>query len=84
MHLLVLHNTIRCICYTDNLQAAAAMALHTLGRLPTFRKGNKVLLKSTNLHFPYPYRKLAPKWEGPFPISEVMGPVAYKLSLPKK
>ena len=33
---------------------------------------------------PYPYRKLAPKWEGPFPISEVMGPVTYKLSLPKK
>lgn len=60
------------------------MALHTSGKLPMFKKGNKVLLESMNLHLPYPYRKLAPKQEGPFPISEVMGPVMYKLSLPKK
>ena len=49
-----------------------------------FKKGDKVLLESMNLHLPYPYRKLAPKQEGPFPISEVIGPVIYKLSLPKK
>lgn len=68
----------------SHAKVAAAMALHTLGRLLMFKKGDKVLPKSMNLHLLYPYRKLAPKQEGPFPILEVMGPVTYKLILPKK
>ena len=61
-----------------------AMARHTSKEQTTFQKGNKVLLKSTNLKLPYPYWKLAPKWEGPFTIVEVLGPVTYKLNLPRK
>ena len=61
-----------------------AMARCTSREQTTFQKGDKVLLESTNLKLPYPYRKLAPKREGPFTIAEVLGPVTYKLNLPKK
>ena len=66
------------------MQVAIAMARHTAGEQTTFQKGDKVLLEAMNLKLPYLYRKLAPKWEGPFTIAEIMGPVTYKLSLPKK
>ena len=36
--------------------------------------------KEPNLH--YPTRKLAPKHEGPFEISQVISPIAYRLHLP--
>ena len=65
-------------------RAAAAMAMHKAGKPVTFQKGDKVLLESTNLKLSYPYRKLAPKWEGPFTIEEALGPVTFKLKLPKK
>ena len=39
-------------------------------------------LESTNLRLLYPTRKLAPKCEGPFQITKVLGPVTYKLELP--
>ena len=68
----------------SHTQAAMAMARHTLKEQTTFQKGDKVLLESTNLKLPYPYWKLAPKQEGPFTIAEVLGPVTYKLNLPKK
>ena len=61
-----------------------AMARHMMREQTTFQKEDKVLLEATNLKLPYLYRKLAPKWEGPFTIAEVMGPVTYKLSLLKK
>ena len=56
---------------------------HPVGKIP-FKLGDKVLLEGTNLKLPYPYRKLAPKREGPFEIIEVMGPVTFKLKLPKQ
>ena len=28
-------------------------------------------------------QKMAPKWEGPFQIKEVLGPVTYQLKLPE-
>ena len=68
----------------SHTQAAMAMARHTSREQTTFQKGDKVFLKSTNLKLPYPYWKLAPKWEGPFTITEVLGLVTYKLNLPKK
>ena len=68
----------------SHTQAAMAMARHTSREQTTFQKGDKVLLESTNLKLPYPYQKLAPKWEGLFTIAEVLGPVTYKLNLPKK
>ena len=82
-HLQTLHqdqgNTI-----ASHTQAAMAMARHMSREQTTFQKGDKVLLESTNLKLLYPYWKLAPKQEGPFTIAEVMGPVTYKLNLPKK
>ena len=60
------------------------MARHASRKQTTFQKEDKVFLESMNLKLPYLYQKLAPKWEEPFTIAEVMGPVTYKLSLPKK
>ncbi|KAJ2928306.1 hypothetical protein H1R20_g8807, partial [Candolleomyces eurysporus] len=48
-----------------------------------FKKGQKVWLESKNLKLPYLSKKIAPKREGPFKISEVLSPVTYRLSLPK-
>ncbi|KAI5115935.1 hypothetical protein M0805_007711 [Coniferiporia weirii] len=47
-----------------------------------FKLGDKVWLEATNLHFPNRSHKLAPKWEGPFPIIQVLSPLNYRLSLP--
>jgi transposase InsO family protein len=49
-----------------------------------FEKGQKVWLDGRNLKIGYESRKLAPKREGPFEISEVMGPVTYRLILPNQ
>ncbi|ESK85053.1 hypothetical protein Moror_15697 [Moniliophthora roreri MCA 2997] len=49
-----------------------------------FEKGQKVWLEGKNLDFGYLTRKLSPKREGPFEVEEVMGPVAYKLKLPRQ
>lgn len=64
-------------------QAAAAMARRSPAGLVPFKKGDKVLLDSKNLKLPYPYRKLAPKREGPFTITKALGPVTFQLDLPK-
>ncbi|KAI5115147.1 hypothetical protein M0805_004614 [Coniferiporia weirii] len=47
-----------------------------------FKLGDKVWLEATNLHFPNRSRKLAPKREGPFPITQVLSPLNYHLKLP--
>jgi hypothetical protein len=47
-----------------------------------FEKGEQVWLEGKNLHIGYRSRKLAPKREGPFVFSEVLGPVTYRLKLP--
>ena len=39
-------------------------------------------LEATNLHLNYPSRKLAPKRQGPFEISQVLSPLTYRLRLP--
>ena len=46
-----------------------------------WKVGDKVWLEGKNLHLHYPTKKLAPKWEGPFNISQVISPVAYRLHL---
>ena len=53
------------------------------GKFTQFKKGQKVWLEGKNLHLAYASRKLAPKREGPFVITEVLGPVTYRLELPK-
>ena len=47
-----------------------------------FKKEDKVWLDSKNLKTIY-HKKMKPKWEGPFTITEVLGPVTYKLQLQK-
>ena len=47
-----------------------------------WKVGDKVWLEATNLHLNYPSRKLAPKRQGPFEISQVLSPLTYHLRLP--
>jgi hypothetical protein len=59
------------------------MATRIQGKLPKFKKGQKVWLEATNLKLPY-HKKITTKREGPFVIEKVMGPVTYKLKLPQQ
>jgi len=47
-----------------------------------FHLGQRVWLDVKNLKLPYSSVKLAPKRHGPFQITQVISPVAYKLALP--
>ena len=47
-----------------------------------FTKGQQVWLDSRNLKTNY-HKKISPKHEGPFAITEVLGPLTYRLKLPK-
>lgn len=51
-------------------------------RFTPFTKGTKVWLEGKNLKLRYEHRKLKPLREGPFEITEVLGPLTYKLKLP--
>ena len=46
-----------------------------------FEKDQKVRLNTRNLKMNH-HKKIAPKWEGPFEVEEVLGPVTYRLKLP--
>jgi hypothetical protein len=48
-----------------------------------FKKGEKVWLEGTNLKLGY-NKKITTKRQGPFQITEVLGPVNYRLKLPEK
>src|ERR1700734_2678012 len=68
-----------------------ALAAHELARnrmierrkstFTPFKKGDKIWLDSRNLKTIY-HKKMKPKREGPFVITEVMGPVTYRIQLP--
>ena len=68
-----------------------ALAAHELARnriadrrksnFVPFKKGQKVWLDSRNLKTIY-HKKMTPKREGPFEITDVLGPVTYRLKLP--
>ena len=62
--------------------ARQKMAERTTRGFTPFTKGEKVWLDGRNLKIGYPSRKLAPKREGPFKITQVLGPVTYRLELP--
>ena len=66
--------------------ARKAMKERNSGKFVPFAKGDKVWLEARNLKCLYENenRKFAPKWEGPFLISEVLSPVTYCLSIPLK
>jgi transposase InsO family protein len=71
-----------------------ALAAHELARqkmierstrgFKPFKLHDKVWLESKNLKLRYESKKLAPKREGPFEISEVLGPLTYRLKLPQQ
>ena len=60
------------------------MTERTMNRTKPFKVNDQVWLESKNLKIPYQSRKLAPKQEGLFKIKEVLGPVTYRLTLPKQ
>ena len=47
-----------------------------------FKKGQQVWLDSKNLRFFQDHKKLRLKRQGPFKITEVLGPLTYRLQLP--
>src|SRR6266581_2525075 len=47
-----------------------------------FRTGEQVWLEATHLRLPYQTSKLNPKRYGPFTITEVLSPLAFRLQLP--
>jgi hypothetical protein len=69
-----------------------ALAAHELARIrmaerkkdtfTPFKKGQKVWLDTRHMKTNY-HKKMAPKREGPFEITEVLGPVTYQLRLPE-
>ena len=69
-----------------------ALAAHELARtrmieqkrnkFTLFQKGEKVWLDLRNLKTLY-HKKMAPKWEGPFEIIDVLGLLTYRLKLPE-
>ena len=69
-----------------------ALAVHELARsrmaeqiklnFTPFKRGQMVWLDTRYLKMNY-HKKMAPKWEGPFKIEEVLGPVTYQLKLPE-
>ena len=69
-----------------------ALAAHELARsrmaewmksnFTPFKKGQMVWLDTRHLKMNY-HKKMAPKWEEPFKIEEVLGPVTYQLKLPE-
>jgi len=48
-----------------------------------FEKGEKVWLDTRNLKTAYP-KKFTPKREGPFKIKDALGPLTYRLDIPKR
>ena len=73
------------------LEAAAAhelarqrMAERVTRGFKPFKKGQKVWLEAKNLRFLMDHKKLAMKRQGPFEITEVLGPLTYRLQLPSQ
>lgn len=50
---------------------------------PEYQEGQKVWLDGKNLRLQVPSVKLASRRHGPFEIEEVMGPVTYRLAIPR-
>jgi Integrase zinc binding domain/Chromo (CHRromatin Organisation MOdifier) domain len=62
--------------------ARSRMAERIKSNFVPFKKGQMVWLDLRHLKTNY-HKKMAPKWEGPFKIEEVLGPVTYQLKLPE-
>jgi len=67
--------------------AQATAAINNAAKTPSvlkdvFKLGNQVWLESKHLALPHQSKKLAPKRVGPFRITKVISPVAFRLDLP--
>jgi len=62
--------------------ARQRMAKRITSSFSPFKKGQKVWLDARNLKHTY-NKKIAPRRKGPFEIKDVLGPVTYRLNLPK-
>jgi len=62
--------------------AAERMRLRIDKPLPTFKLGDYVWYENNRLLLPY-NKKIRPKRHGPFKITEVLGPVSYRIQFPK-
>lgn len=61
--------------------ATSRMASRFYRHFQPFSKGQKVWLEMTHFNDGYPFKKLAPKRQGPFTIKEVLGKLVYRLDL---
>ena len=66
----------------ETAKSAMTQAENRKRRDLTFVEGDKVWLSSRNFTWKSGAKKLCPRWLGPFPIIEVMGPLTYRLELP--
>ena len=62
--------------------ARSQMAEQIKSNFTLFKKGQMIWLDTRHLKTNY-HKKMAPKWEGPFKIEEVLGLVTYQLKLPE-
>src|ERR1700678_3235940 len=62
--------------------AQSRIAARRMNTFMPFVKGQKIWLDTPNLKKSY-HKEITPKREGPFKINEVLGPVTYRLKLPK-
>jgi hypothetical protein len=67
---------------TDATHAINQSAQSSTTPAPVYTAGTKVWLEATNLWIQSHLSKLNPKRYGPFVITEVISPVAYRLQLP--
>ena len=63
--------------------ARRKMAERVRSNFKPFEQGQKVWLETTNLKLAYYSKKFTPRREGPFTIKEVLGPLTYRLELPR-
>ena len=60
------------------------MAQRIQSKFKPFKEGDLVWLEAKNINLGVLHWKLKPKREGPFPITKVISPQAYKLQLPEQ
>ena len=63
-------------------KAQQSMKEQITTKFTPWKVGDKVWLEGKNLQLHYPMKKLAPRREGPFEISQVVSSLAYCLHLP--
>ena len=68
----------------ERAQCRMAKAVNRSRRSEQYNIGDEVVLSTTNLrnYCPHLLAKLRARWVGPFTISRVVSPVAYKVDLP--